>query len=64
MKTGTAILHKKRGLRDRFEVMDFIILVILVIWAIAIIIPFISVIAISFACLLYTSTSVWWKSLT
>ena len=50
MKTDTAAKSgKKRSLRNRFELMDAIILIILLIWALLIVIPFINVIAISFA---------------
>ena len=51
MKTDTAAIKsgKKRSLRNRFELMDAIILVILLVWALLIVIPFINVIAISFA---------------
>ena len=51
MKTDTAAIKsgKKRSLRNRFELMDAIILIILLIWALLIVIPFINVIAISFA---------------
>jgi putative aldouronate transport system permease protein len=44
-----ATMKSRAGLRDRFEIIDVIILTALLILAIIIIIPFISVIAISFA---------------
>lgn len=49
MKTAYPMIRKTGRLRDRFEPIDFIILVILAVWAMTIIFPFISVIAISFS---------------
>ena len=49
MKKTVQLSRGKRGLRDRFELMDAVILVFLTVWAISIILPFVSVIAISFA---------------
>jgi putative aldouronate transport system permease protein len=45
---ANATAPRREGLlRNRFEIMDFILLVILVFWGLAIVLPFISVIAIS-----------------
>lgn len=45
----SSIARRKRALRDRFELIDLVLLIILVIWALIIILPFFNVVAGSFS---------------